>query len=725
MSKTCPGVSSDELMMETLQVAVGSLSKAKSEPNIWQRCAKIVRNSSIRRHNSRKLNVSADAEDGKARNLTSKQEANERKEKPTLVKQDEIEKYDDTKVIPIIKVKDEEILTDSFEDMTDDKLIGESEEDAAMRREAFQCLRSTRRRAPDIREEIPDSNMRIDLYTLYLEATGRKINDSQSRSLEGKKPWAILRSKFSGKKGNVVENLKELLEEICECGKDLVHSDLAKFKNMHWTDLASEKIDRASLDALSSKERKRYEALWELFHAEVTYITDHLLVLKEVFYIPMIVVKKFGFLERVDPDIVFGNLETLIQNCTSFAESLLKMFDSESYSEFGNSKAILNAFKKFNLILNPEYQKYCVNYSKSRSHLNSLNSNVQFTEFMKWSEADLRCNRRRLNDLLVAPVQHLTKYPLLLKAIKSNTVKYGSEYESLIAVISSVQKSINEIESELHVISNIEKIREINENLVWPSLLGTDPKAFIPEFLRAEIANQNCNSAFANPWRVLLLEGYLTYMEHTKSELYVLLFDDVILLTKHRRAGPHGKSVKRRNTTNHLTESNNNTDDQISKNPLMKRSVSSGSDPPSHSYTVFKQPIPLDRVYIHDCEEYLNSGSAYKYAFILENYNRFEQTVAVYTLQAFSSKEKNTWVQKLRNAQKNFVEMRYLHEQDNDDVFEKSNNELPTHSASLSSCTDAQRTTLNPSKRVMSSPALLSTVERFKQGRLNLFSIPH
>ena len=44
------------------------------------------------------------------------------------------------------------------------------------RREAFQCLRSTRRRAPDIREEIPDSNMRIDLYTLYLEATGRKIN---------------------------------------------------------------------------------------------------------------------------------------------------------------------------------------------------------------------------------------------------------------------------------------------------------------------------------------------------------------------------------------------------------------------------------------------------------------------------------------------------------------------------------------------------------------------
>ena len=40
---------------------------------------------------------------------------------------------------------------------------------------------------------------------------------------------------------------------------------------------------------------------------------------------------------------------------------------------------------------------------------------------------------------------------------------------------------LDEIESELHVISNIEKIREISENLIWPSLVGTDPKTFIPE----------------------------------------------------------------------------------------------------------------------------------------------------------------------------------------------------------------------------------------------------
>lgn len=53
-------------------------------------------------------------------------------------------------------------------------------------------------------------------------------------------------------------------------------------QNMHWTDLSTEKFDQAALNALPTKERKRFEAVWELFHTEVTYITDHLLVLKEV-----------------------------------------------------------------------------------------------------------------------------------------------------------------------------------------------------------------------------------------------------------------------------------------------------------------------------------------------------------------------------------------------------------------------------------------------------------
>ena len=44
------------------------------------------------------------------------------------------------------------------------------------RREALQCLRSSRRRGSEIQDEIPDSSVRMDLHTLYLEATGHKMN---------------------------------------------------------------------------------------------------------------------------------------------------------------------------------------------------------------------------------------------------------------------------------------------------------------------------------------------------------------------------------------------------------------------------------------------------------------------------------------------------------------------------------------------------------------------
>lgn len=40
---------------------------------------------------------------------------------------------------------------------------------------------------------------------------------------------------------------------------------------------------------------------------------------------------------------------------------------------------------------------------------------------IQWCESDSRCNRLQITDLLVAPLQHLTKYPLLLKVF---SVKY-------------------------------------------------------------------------------------------------------------------------------------------------------------------------------------------------------------------------------------------------------------------------------------------------------------
>eukprot|EP00794_Sanderia_malayensis_P007448 gene7448-8270_t len=575
--------------------------------------------------------------------------------------------------LPVISIHD--LDSNGTEEMNQDVFLGESEEDAEMRREAFQCMRSSRGTRSEPLPK-PDSNVRTDLQALYLEATGHN-RLSESESQEKKTPWNFLRSKFGGKKMSLLDGLRELLEQLGDCRQDFAEHDLASYRELHWTDVFKSKFGDSSLKSISEKECKRFEALWELFYAEVVYIIDHLTVLKEVFKIPAEISKKLGFLEQVSPLIVFGNLERLIQVSTRFANSLLNMFKVDSLAQFGNSQAIVQAFQQFNMSLHPEYHQYCINYSAARRHLMALSNDIEFKEFNKWSEADKRCKRLHLNDLLVAPVQHLTKYPLLLKVIKNNTSKSSCEFDPLNHVITAVQKSIREIEGELHVLSNLERIQDIGFNIIWPSLIDSDNKAFIPEFLRTELGS-NCD-LFANPWRILIKEGYITLTEHSKSEIYLILFDDLILMTKHRRSSStHGKSFKRRNT--HLGESPATPDVNYSRR--IKGQQSLKDDQPPQSYTVFKQPLPLDRVKLYDCEDHLNSGSAYKHSFVLIHQNRFGQNLAIYTLQASGTKEKNIWVQRIRKAQKDYIS---LNPRQDFCSISENNNGLTTSSYSIKS----------------------------------------
>jgi len=55
-------------------------------------------------------------------------------------------------------------------------------------------------------------------------------------------------------------------------------------QNVHWTELMSSSpgSDSVSRSALTENERKRLEAVWELFQSETVFLIDHLMVLKHV-----------------------------------------------------------------------------------------------------------------------------------------------------------------------------------------------------------------------------------------------------------------------------------------------------------------------------------------------------------------------------------------------------------------------------------------------------------
>ena len=53
---------------------------------------------------------------------------------------------------------------------------------------------------------------------------------------------------------------------------------------MHWSTLnkPDENVNPVKTEEIMRKEKLRFEALWELFYAEITYLIDHILVLQNV-----------------------------------------------------------------------------------------------------------------------------------------------------------------------------------------------------------------------------------------------------------------------------------------------------------------------------------------------------------------------------------------------------------------------------------------------------------
>jgi len=59
------------------------------------------------------------------------------------------------------------------------------------------------------------------------------------------------------------------------------HPNASLLQDAHWADLFSV-TEQDDIQSLTETERKRREAVWELFQSECVFLIDHLMVLKHV-----------------------------------------------------------------------------------------------------------------------------------------------------------------------------------------------------------------------------------------------------------------------------------------------------------------------------------------------------------------------------------------------------------------------------------------------------------
>lgn len=97
---------------------------------------------------------------------------------------------------------------------------------------------------------------------------------------------------------------------------------------------------------------------------------------------------------------------------------------------------IQEGFLMFASIFTP-YTKYCAEQSTCQNICKELNnSNPLFTVYLAWCESRSECKRLRLADILVRPMQRLTKYSLLLGAIRKHLSSDETSCESMDAMVS-------------------------------------------------------------------------------------------------------------------------------------------------------------------------------------------------------------------------------------------------------------------------------------------------
>ncbi|KAK6618505.1 hypothetical protein RUM43_013698 [Polyplax serrata] len=229
--------------------------------------------------------------------------------------------------------------------------------------------------------------------------------------------------------------------------------------------------------------------------------------------------------------------------------------------------------------LSQAYHCYVLNYINALNYLETLRTHSEFCEFEKWCNKDERCKKLQLTDLLVAPVQHIMKVPLILKEVETRTEDIKEkivisqileiEEKSIQSVVAEEEASwtppttcqmpnrtnravlhdsrpidlikltvsfAGELDDKMKWLKNFERLLEIQRNIVWPSVQELDPKIFVPDFLKPALQRQPCDRIIVSPRRQIIIEGQLQILDSGKAqEVFVVLFDDMLLITKRKK----------------------------------------------------------------------------------------------------------------------------------------------------------------------------------------------
>uniref|UniRef100_A0A7M5WUH8 DH domain-containing protein n=1 Tax=Clytia hemisphaerica TaxID=252671 RepID=A0A7M5WUH8_9CNID len=290
-------------------------------------------------------------------------------------------------------------------------------------------------------------------------------------------------------------------------------------------------------EEMERHDRVQQEAIWELITTEKTYIAD-LRVVTEVFKKCFSRLKDDGFLTDVDPFLIFANIDEIHDLNVEFWKLLITVVENSRKSRQPIKPSdLINAFDRFEVLFQP-YITFC-NHDTSNINLPNYTDavNEQVKEYFMWCDDHPRCKRIKLQGFLIKPLQRVTKYSLLIRAVEGKTQnedekemlgKMRNRVETFVSKINSAVHMRQEHEKMLAVLARLETyapVEAVNEEAekIMNEYSSLDLKGNIPDFPLERK-------------RLIVKEGPMRLVEkQVKKEVQGYLFSDVFVLARPKK----------------------------------------------------------------------------------------------------------------------------------------------------------------------------------------------
>uniref|UniRef100_A0A182LRN4 DH domain-containing protein n=1 Tax=Anopheles culicifacies TaxID=139723 RepID=A0A182LRN4_9DIPT len=388
---------------------------------------------------------------------------------------------------------------------------------------------------------------------------------SSASSKQSKQKWTIP----FGSKGPQKSKLCELLDSY---NKEIPKStsSSSNFNNPEYVDalvglrnLPQCWTEIVNCVGMSEADTKIQSAIWELVTTEVYYILA-LQTVTDLFLACLEDIQSQNILTDVDQNKLFSNIRDiweanlrfwtlylhpmcmLPQKTNTFQQnnalylmmhlnlsSNLQVKHSQRTKEPMSIYYFQRGFVDFATIFTP-YTKYCAEQSTCQYYCKEMyHNNPLFMTYCAWCESQKMCNRLRLADILVRPMQRLTKYGLLLAAIKKH-ISDEAEGEAIDAMIHSVEEFVAGVNSHLTTRQESERLKGINARIDCYEVVDANNETLDRMVKQHSVMFDLCLPMRGiDHGRKVFVEGDLKYKDSTgKMDVHCFLFTDFLLVCK-------------------------------------------------------------------------------------------------------------------------------------------------------------------------------------------------